>query len=82
MELADFELPSLSAEMVSSTQEKDTFAHCYGCNMLYHDDVFFLGSILCPNCREYVLVRGLNAEQVGRLSDERLGLHPMSEDLL
>ena len=49
--------PSLSQEY-SDRRRRGTFAHCRGCNVTYWDDVPNYGSLLCPRCWEFALVRG------------------------
>ena len=55
--------PSLSQEY--SDRRRGTFAHCRGCKVTYWDDVPNYGSLLCPRCWEFVLVRGWVAGETG-----------------
>lgn len=35
------------------------FAYCPGCKMIYIDDCSVYGSIICPNCSRFALLRGV-----------------------
>lgn len=39
------------------------FAYCQNCKTVYEDDQPLCGSILCPRCPEWALMRGLSAEE-------------------
>jgi Zn finger protein HypA/HybF involved in hydrogenase expression len=42
----------------------DTFAVCQNCHTVFQDDVPIVGSIACPNCQGFCLIRGVTAEEV------------------
>lgn len=41
-----------------------TFAHCPICNGVWVDDLPLYGSVLCPNCPGYAVIRGLTENDI------------------